>query len=142
MGFGIAVISVGVLFLLAIFIRRSFGISVCALCVSVAGTWALMLGARALGLSVDPIVLSLLMGGSAVGIVYQYGRSTAGPFVRACAAISGFFAAYSAVEEKWLSFIIGAFVFLIFIGFSRRGNVISSAGASAKEIEEKLKNCC
>lgn len=59
-----------ILFTILIFLRSVFSVKVCALCGAVSLVWITLLVLFLSGYSVDPIILSLLIGGSVVGSMY------------------------------------------------------------------------
>jgi hypothetical protein len=65
-----ALIILAVLFILFIALRSIFKIKICALCAAVSTTWILLLTFLYIGKEVDPLIIGILMGGSAVGLMY------------------------------------------------------------------------
>lgn len=63
-------ISLPALFILFIALRSIFNIKICALCAAVSTTWILLLALLYTGKEIDPILIGILMGGSAVGLMY------------------------------------------------------------------------
>lgn len=61
---GILVLYVGILLL-----RKISWFKVCALCGSVSATWIVLLALYYTGTRIDPVLIGLLMGGSAVGVL-------------------------------------------------------------------------
>ena len=59
-------------FLLGLVIQKVFP-NLCAICFSVSFTWLILLCLFIFGMYVDPIIISVLMGGSAVGVMYYLG---------------------------------------------------------------------
>lgn len=71
-----ALISIVVLFFLSLGLKKLFP-SLCAICFSVFATWFLGLTLYFSGqnlIEVEPLILALLMGGSAVGFLYYLGE--------------------------------------------------------------------
>lgn len=58
------------LFILFIALRSIFKMHICALCAAVSTTWILLLALLYTGKEIDPILIGILMGGSAVGLMY------------------------------------------------------------------------
>ena len=58
------------LFILFIALRSIFKMQICALCAAVSTTWILLLALLYMGKGIDPLVIGILMGGSAVGLMY------------------------------------------------------------------------
>lgn len=70
--FNLVLIGISILFVVFLLLRRVFAVNVCALCAAVATTWALLLLLMLLpaSLSIDPLLVGILMGGSVVGGMY------------------------------------------------------------------------
>ncbi len=71
-----ALISIVVLFFLSLGLKKLFP-SLCAICFSVFATWLfglLLYFSGQIFIEIDPLVLALLMGGSAVGFLYYLNR--------------------------------------------------------------------
>jgi hypothetical protein len=52
-------------------IRRLIGRRVCVLCFAASSTWITLLALSLVGLTVDPIILAIFLGGTTVGVTYQ-----------------------------------------------------------------------
>ena len=65
-------IGLTVLFLIFLGVREWSGFKVCALCAAVSTTWLILLAWWGLGGGVDPLLIGILMGGSAVGVLYLH----------------------------------------------------------------------
>lgn len=63
-------ISLTILFILFVALRSIFKMHICALCAAVSTTWILLLALLYTGREIDPILIGILMGGSAVGLMY------------------------------------------------------------------------
>lgn len=63
-------IVLAVLFILFIALRSVSKIKICALCAAVSTTWLLLLTFLYMGKEVDPVLIGILMGSSAVGLMY------------------------------------------------------------------------
>lgn len=122
--------------------------NVCAFCVGVAGTWLWMLVARAIGFSVDPLTLAVLMGGSAVGVSFRYqhlvpqGRS---PILwKVVSILPAFGAAHAIVQEHWLAAVAALAVTVIAcIVFLRSPKTLSKTDADrVKDLKKKMEQCC
>src|SRR3989344_9605459 len=59
-----------ILFVLYAVFKFTLGLKVCALCAAVSTTWLGLLVMRLIGFEIDSLVIGILMGGSAVGIMY------------------------------------------------------------------------
>ena len=140
--------------------NRILPFRVCPICAGVLGTWVGLIIVYLSGHTIDLAVPALLMGGSVVGIVYQFekklpaGRSPL--LLKTLLIPAGFLAAYSILAQRW-SVLLVALIFLLgmsFIFFSQKRNLSSSKEAVAapeenephslrrKELENKMKNCC
>jgi len=63
-------VALTILFVFYIVLRFALKLKVCALCAAVSTTWLGLLVMKLSGFDVDPLIISILMGGSAVGIMY------------------------------------------------------------------------
>ncbi len=63
-------IALTVLFVFYIVLRFALKLKVCALCAAVSTTWFGLLAMKLSGFDADPLIIGILMGGSAVGIMY------------------------------------------------------------------------
>lgn len=59
-----------ILFILFIALRSIFKMQICALCAAVSTTWILLLALLYMGKEIDQTLIGILMGGSAVGLMY------------------------------------------------------------------------
>ena len=68
----IVAILLGIIVLFAVFIwlRSAFSLKVCALCAAVSVTWIVLLVLFYIGSFTDLLIIGILLGGSAVGVVY------------------------------------------------------------------------
>lgn len=57
-------------FIGSVLFRKITGIKLCAICSAVSGTWLVLLFLYFTKGNVDPLILGVLMGGSAVGVMY------------------------------------------------------------------------
>lgn len=55
-------------------VKQWLGFSVCAICLSIGGTWLGLLAMYHLSTFNDPVILALLMGGSVIGVYYMVER--------------------------------------------------------------------
>lgn len=65
----LVITSILVLFVIMIVLLRPLGFRVCALCAAVSGTWILLLILTATGTFKEPLLIAILMGESAVGLM-------------------------------------------------------------------------
>jgi hypothetical protein len=106
-----------------------------------------MLAARHYGVAVDDSMLSILLGGSVVGIAYQLEKRLAGgrsPLLWKTLFIPvGFAAAYGLVVAQWALLAAALVVLLLLTAYflwPREGAAQSSS--AVQDLENKMKNCC
>jgi len=127
--------------------RRLSRIPVCPICIGVAGTWLWMLIARSLGYAVDTTILSMLLGGSVVGIAYlvekrlPQGRS---PLLWKTLFIPvGFVAAYGLATTQWILFAVTGAVLVSLAAFFLAQSAASGAPSeTVEELKKKMQQCC
>jgi hypothetical protein len=126
---------------------RLLRIPLCPICTGVALTWLWMLVARYLGVAVDAAMLSILLGGSVVGIAYQLEKRLAGtrsPLLWKTLFIPvGFAAAYGLVAAQWAMLAAALLVLLLLSAYFLwpRASVTTPSDA-VQDLESKMKNCC
>lgn len=125
--------------------KRFLPVTICPPCAGVAGTWLWMLGARATGYAIDPILLALLVGGSIVGISYQLAKRlpnpSASPLFRTLFTAAGLIAGYGIIIQRWEHFAIGTGLLIVNLaGFFHRASTESNA--TTTRLEKELDNCC
>jgi hypothetical protein len=143
----ITIASILVLAGLAWTASRLLRMPLCPICTGVAGTWLWMLVARHYGIAVDAAMLSILLGGSVVGIAYQLEKRLAGarsPLAWKTLFIpAGFAAAYGLALASWA--VLAAALFLLVLlsaYFLWPRATASTSSAAVQELESKMKNCC
>lgn len=118
-------------------------LKICPICVSVTGIWlvftALVLTGYLPSKTFLPLI-ALLMGGSVVGIAYQFAKR------RALIIGSGMLLAFLAVRNlsfKVFGLEILAMAALAYLLFREKNGGANSGKSKARELlEEKLKQCC
>lgn len=87
------------IFIFLLFIKKWLPFTICVICLSVSGAWLVLLGLYYLARFNDPVILSLLMGGSVVGFYYMIEKRVSKSLTvfRLPFLLTLFFAAYSAV---------------------------------------------
>src|SRR3989338_9757147 len=128
--------------------------SVCPLCVGVSVTWFLLTFMVLAGFAPADIyldVITLLMGGTVVGIAYQAEKKFGWKGEKAlwskfAVIVAGFYAAHVAVGGlSWTVFAIELFVLVIlaYLFFIRQdGANLKSHSAKVEKLEKELENCC
>lgn len=107
-------------FIASIALQRISGKSFCAMCVSVSLTWLILLVMYLNYYQIDPLILGILMGGSAVGLMYYLFREN-NPFqiFKFPFLVSLFWLIYLLVgnsrNELDKNFLIIGFLWFIFI---------------------------
>jgi len=126
---------------------RMLRLPLCPICSGVAGTWLWMLVARHHGFAIDAAMLSILLGGSVVGIAYQIEKRLAGarsPLLWKTLFIpAGFAAAYGLAGAQWVLLVAALVVLLLLSAYFLwpRGSATTSSTA-VQELESRMKNCC
>lgn len=126
---------------------RLLRLPLCPICTGVAGTWLWMLVARHLGFAVDTSMLSVLLGGSAVGIAYQLEKRLAGArsalLWKTLFIPAGFAAAYGLAQAQWALLAIALLVLLLLTAYFLWPQGGATPPSSAvRDLEDKMKNCC
>ncbi|MEK7567183.1 MAG: hypothetical protein AAB527_03570 [Patescibacteria group bacterium] len=129
--------------------------SVCAFCAGVSGAWVFLSFAVLTGIAPAASylpVITLLMGGTVVGIAYQaekkFGWQGEKSFwLKFAIIVGGFYAGHIAAGGlNWITFTLElvALTTLVYLFFIRRSSGANSQIHSAKvaELEEQMKNCC
>ena len=126
---------------------RLLQLSLCPICSGVAGTWLWMVVAREFGIAADASMLSILLGGSVVGIAYQLEKRLAGArsqlLWKTLFIPAGFAAAYGLVVAQWV-LLAGALVVLLLLSayFLWPHTSAATPSEAVQELESKMKNCC
>jgi len=121
---------------------------ICPICVGVSATWLWLLGAYYFGYAVDLTLVSLLMGGSVVGIAYTSEKRLTpgknGLLWKALFIPAGFGLVYSLLIEQWVAMAAALVVIvaLLLIFFLVGRGPIEATSDAAVLLEEKMKQCC
>ncbi|MGP1676868.1 MAG: hypothetical protein ACTS6J_06875 [Burkholderiales bacterium] len=126
---------------------RLLRLPLCPICTGVAGTWLWMLVARHYGVAVDAAMLSILLGGSVVGIAYQLEKRLAGarsPLLWKTLFIPvGFAAAYGLAVAQWVLLAAALVVLLLLTAYFLWPQKSATTSSTAvQDLENKMKNCC
>jgi len=126
---------------------RALQLSLCPICCGVAGTWLWMLVARHYGVAVDASMLSILLGGSVVGIAYLLEKRLASGrsqlLWKTLFIPLGFAAAYALLASHWAPLAAALLALLLLTAYflwPRAGEQPTSS--AVQELESKMKNCC
>ncbi|OGZ29451.1 MAG: hypothetical protein A2931_01560 [Candidatus Niyogibacteria bacterium RIFCSPLOWO2_01_FULL_45_48] len=150
----IALILVAIITISVKAVSRFLPFSVCAICMGVSGAWVLLSLAILTGVVPSNLyldVITLLMGGTVVGIAYQaekkFGwRGEKAFWSKFAVIVAGFYAAHVAVGGlSWTVFAIELFVLVIlaYLFFIRQdGANLKSHSAKVEKLEKELENCC
>jgi len=142
-----AILSMFLLALLAWLAGRLVRVSICPVCVGVAGTWLWMLAARLGGFAIDTVILAMFLGASVVGIAQRIEnrlpQERAPLLWKALALPTGFSAAYALLIEQWT--VAGAAIAalaLLAALFMRSARAAPADPAVVAQLEERMKKCC
>lgn len=144
-------ISITLLYFLFAFTKKY--LKVCAICAAVSLTWFWLLVSFFLGLHTDKLLVTVLMGGSVVGIMYKlegkFKKKDWSNFwlVRLVVILGGFSSVYLLWQEKFLLFIFVLLLTVILVLLVPRQKkevaVNQSTWQAAKEkLKKDLENCC
>ena len=141
--FSSVLIALTALFIFYIVLRFTLKLKVCALCAAVSTTWLGLLVMNLTGFRVDPLIIGILMGGSAVGIMYLLEKKMPENYsiLKFPFLLTLFTLVYMVLadfEEGPLTYLIILLLWVVFlIVFLTRGR----AGVF-KDIGKKLIECC
>jgi hypothetical protein len=127
--------------------KKWLRVPLCPICLGVGGTWLWMLIGRSLGYSVDATMLSILLGGSVVGVAFQIekrlpqGRS---PLMWKTLFIpAGFAAAYALAAAQWSLLAATSAGLALLAGFFLVPPAASGEQSKAvEELKKKMQQCC
>lgn len=139
--------------------NKVFNIRLCPVCAGVAGTWLLMLVLRFLEYPISTPLLTMFLGGSAVGIAYTIEKklppARSRMLFKAFFIPVGFITAYGMVIEDWImagGALLALFALVgIFLSKSRQSigsgdeETPPQAGEESprqEELKKKLDECC
>jgi len=126
---------------------RMLQVRCCPICLGVGGTWLWMIVGRALDYPADVPMLSMLLGGSVVGIAYQVekrlpqGRS---PLLWKMLFVPvGFVAAYALATPQWALFgVTSVGLVLLTAFFLRAPGAVGQASEAVDALQKKMRECC
>lgn len=127
--------------------KKMLRVPICPICLGVGGTWLWMIVGRSLGYAVDTAMLSILLGGSVVGIAYQVeqrlppGRS---PLLWKILFIpAGFIAAYALATPQWILFaVMSVGLVLLTVFFLLPSGSAKQESKTVEQLKEKMRKCC
>ena len=146
----IAIISILILTSAIWLVKNKLKFEICPICAGVTITWLWMLFAMNLGkLSTTDYQLptALLMGGTVVGSMSKLEQFIKPKFVlvwKTMFVVSGFLAAYNSIFTNWTIFSVGVALAVVSTLLFKTHTTLKENQKSeqAKELEEKMKNCC
>lgn len=170
----IALLSIIILFflfalLISPFVKKHFGFKICAICAASSITWLVLLTIRTLKIyEIDNTLISVLMGGSVVGIMFEleryFKKNSIGRFwiVRVLELTVGFYLVYSiTIGDTYMigMGIIGLFLIIIIVlmlktlskskdlklykAKSKEENITKQEKLNAiNKLEKSLEDCC
>lgn len=131
--------------------------NLCAICIAISLTWIFLLILNWTGFTIDPLMIGILMGMSATGLMYQI-ESTYKKnhlkhlwLTRLVMMTGGFYFILMILENKWSAafvLIMSLFIILGILSFLLQGVTHADALKSAhvdeqkKSLLKKLDNCC
>ena len=141
--FSSTLIILTMLFVLYVVFRFTLGLEVCALCAAVSTTWLGLLVMKLIGFEIDSLIIGILMGGSAVGIMYllekkvpkQYGILKL-PFLLTLFAFT--YVVLTEFREGPATYLIVLLLWIVFLTVFLVGENVKAF----KEIGKKLIECC
>jgi len=132
-----------ILFVLYAVFKFTLGLKVCALCAAVSTTWLGLLVMRLIGFEIDSLVIGILMGGSAVGIMYLLEKNipkTYGilkfPFLMTLFTFIYVFLTDFTEGSITYFMILSLWVVFLIIFFMQK------SGGAFKKIANQLMTCC
>ncbi len=143
--------------LLKPYVQIRLPMNVCAICIAVVLTWALLLLLMLGGTSIDPLLIGVLMGMSVTGIMYKVeafyksSRLKHFWFARLLIILGGYYFVVLLLQQKWslaLLLGIGVLTLLVIVSFLLQGVTHEDAVRNApfdpekKSLLKKLDNCC
>lgn len=147
----VAIISILVITGLVWLLNRALPFKVCPICAGVSATWLWMLAGMAIGqlpTSNFQLPTSILMGGSIVGIAYQFERHLLKNekyhlLWKALFIPIGFLTVYLVVNFYWTLAIPALLVLVVLaLVFGRRLGGHKAVSETVEKLEEKMKKCC
>lgn len=118
-------------------------VRVCPICAGIASMWIVLIALRIAGWPVDPAVLALLLGGSAVGMSFSLEkRRHMHPLVKATFIVVGLLFAHNIVIENWPLALIDAAVLSAFSYFIMKDNSGGDDSGKNDELVKNMDDCC
>ncbi|MCR4260908.1 MAG: hypothetical protein NUV96_01000 [Candidatus Colwellbacteria bacterium] len=132
-----------ILFVLYTLFRFVLGLKVCALCAAVSTTWLGLLVMRLIGFEIDPLIIGIFMGGSAVGIMYLLEKKMSKDY--GIFKFPFLLTLFAFIYLVLTDFREGSAIYLIVLSLWIVFLTLFLVGGSAKifkEIGKKLIECC
>lgn len=129
-------------------IKKALKLEVCPVCAGVSLTWLWLLIGMKLNLlpTIDyQLPTAILMGGTVVGAMSKLEKFIQPRFLvlwKTAFVAFGFLAVYSLVISDWLIFALGAILAATTTLVFKTHQAQKQESEQAKELEEKMKNCC
>ena len=119
----------------------------CPICLGVGGTWLWMIVARFAGVSIDPTMLAILLGGSVAGTAYllekRLPKNRSKPGWKALFIPIGFIGAYGAAVPDWTLFAgASAAAVILAAVFFRDAPTARPDSPTVADLERRMKDCC
>ena len=120
-------------------------LEICPICAVVASTWLILTALVLAGYLNSEIFLpliSLLMGGTVVGVAYQIGKRK--PVVIGLGMLFAFWAVRN-LSVKIFALevaVLAVLAYFLFLKQIKKTAAASAADSKAAELEEKMKQCC
>lgn len=127
-------------------ISKHWHLTICPICAGVSGTWVWLLAAVWLGFPINPLVPATLLGGTVVGLSYQFEQRlpvSSALLWKTLSIPAGMAAAGSLLSAQWWLFGgASALWFLVAVAFLRPRQHGARGASATNDLREKLKRCC
>lgn len=120
---------------------------ICPICILVSGTWLIMFWLRSFGYQVEENLLTMLMGGSVVGVSYTLGKKVVGSEMlwKLFSIPTGFGTMLALINYAWGWFaVLVSVYFVLWLIFrsGKTGHLVGRDYSKGEVISKELKNCC
>jgi len=145
----ITITSILAITLVAWLANKILPFTVCPICAGVFLTWIGLVGAYLLGYQIDLVIPAILMGGSVVGMAYQFEKKFSGYAAgtlllwKVFFLPTGFVAVYGVLKKLWIVSVPSLIaLLLVSFFFLSAYRVPRTQENTTDEIEKKMKDCC